>query len=73
MIKVMNEHREGEQFLRFARTKGCSPPFNWLVINLILFIIAYQNVAGLKMHTGNLCYSKYDYEVTNTTIVRLPT
>jgi hypothetical protein len=19
------------------------------------------------MHTGNLCYSKYDYEVTNTT------
>jgi hypothetical protein len=61
----MNEHREGEQFLRFARTKGCSPPFNWLLINLIEFIIAYQNVAGLKMHTGNLCYSKYDYEVTN--------
>jgi hypothetical protein len=22
VIKVMNEHREGEQFLRFARTKG---------------------------------------------------
>jgi hypothetical protein len=35
VIKVMNEHREGEQFLRFARTKGCSPPFNWLVISLI--------------------------------------
>ena len=37
VIKVMNEHREGKQFLRFARTKGCSPPFNWLVlvINLI--------------------------------------
>ncbi len=34
VIKVMNEHREGEQFLKFARTKakGCSPPFHWLVL-----------------------------------------
>ena len=32
VIKVMNEHREGEQFLKFARTKGCSPPFNWRVL-----------------------------------------
>jgi hypothetical protein len=32
VIKVMNEHREGEQVLWATRTKGCSTPFNWLVI-----------------------------------------
>jgi hypothetical protein len=23
------------------------------------------------MHTGNLCYSKYDYEVTNTPLIKI--
>ncbi len=34
VIKVMNEHREGEHVLWATRTKGCPKPkpFDWLVI-----------------------------------------
>ncbi len=33
VIKVMSVNMKGETFLWSARTKGCTGPFNWAIIN----------------------------------------
>ena len=33
VIKVMSVNMEGGTFLWSARTKGCTGPFNWAIIN----------------------------------------
>jgi hypothetical protein len=36
-VMVMSVKRKGGQFLRSARTRGCTGSFNWAVIKLIYF------------------------------------
>ncbi len=35
VVKVMSVKRKGGQFLKSARTRGCTSPFNWAIIKLI--------------------------------------
>ena len=52
------------KFLWFARTKGCTAPFDWC-IKLLYFNITYHDVTGLK------CIEVI-YAIVSRTI-RLPT